>query len=127
MLDSRFRQAMNLSRISVALLARGTWPHAIAHDEAESYFFNGVQDELVEHLCSDQHFLDTAELGPGACKEAIEFHTEECRAVVESLEPELFLGESDFSEQNTKKLASLGRIYVMCLQSKILLSEADGI
>jgi len=126
MLDSRFRQAANLFRISVALLACGTWPHAIAHDEPEAYFFDGIQDAVVEHLCSDQHFLNTAKLGAEACKEAIELHVEECRAVVEPLEPELFLDESDFSEENTKKFASLSKVYVMCLQSKILLSKADG-
>ncbi len=110
MLDSRYRQAAILFRISVALIAVGTWSHAIAHDEPEAeYFFDGMQDEVVKHLCSDQHFLDTAKLGAEACKEAIEMHVEECWTIVESLETELLV-----------------KVYVMCLHSKILLSEADG-
>ena len=126
MLDNQIRQAANLFRISVALIAFGTWSHAIAHDEPEAYFIDGFQDEVVEHLCSDQHFLNKAKLGAEACKEAIELHVEKCWAIVETLEPELFLDESDFSEENTKKFTSLGNIYVMCLQSKILLSRADS-
>jgi hypothetical protein len=126
MLDCRFRQAANLFRISIALIACGTLSHAIAHDEPESYFIDGFQDAVAEHLCSDQHFLNKAKLGAEACKEAIESHVEECWAIVEPLEPDLFHDESDFSEENTKKHASLANVYLMCLQSRILLSTADG-
>ncbi len=102
------------------------WPHAIAHDEAETYIFDGMQDSVVEHLCSDQHFLNTADLGAEACKKAIQLHVEKCRAIVEPLEPELFFDESDFSKENTKTFASPIKDYVMCLQSEIFLSKADG-
>ena len=126
MLDSRFRQGANLFRISVALITCGTWPHAIAYGAPEAYFFDGIQGEVVRQLCSDQHFLDTAKLGAEACDEASELHIEECRAIVESLVPELFLDVSGVSEENTKKMISTIKVYLMCLQSRILLSKADS-
>ena len=110
MLDSRFRQAAILFRVSVALVAVGAWSHAIADDESESkYFFDGMRDEAVNLLCNDQHFLDTGQLSAEACKDAIDLHVEECRTIVESLEAEI-----------------LAKVYLMCLQSKILLSGAES-
>ncbi len=110
MLGSRFRQAAILFRISVALVAVGAWSHAIADDEPESkYFFAGMNEEVVNLLCNDQHFLDTGKLSAEACKDAIDMHVEDCRNIVASLETEI-----------------LAKVYVMCLQSKILLSGADS-
>ena len=110
MLGSHIRQVAIQFRISVALVAVGVWSHAIAGDEPKSkYFFDGLHDVVVDHLCNDQHFLDTGKLSVKACKDASDVHSEECRTVVESLETEI-----------------LAKVYVMCLKSKILLSEADS-
>ena len=127
MLDSRFRQAANRIQISFALIAFGTWSHVLAQHEPEAYFFDGIEDEVVEHLCSDQHFLNTAELGAKACEEAIDLHVEECWDIVEQLEPELFVDGLGFSLDNTQMFGSLMNVFVMCLQSQILLSKADDI
>jgi hypothetical protein len=109
MLGSHIRQVAILFRISVALVAVGVWSHAIAGDEPKSkYFFDGLHDEVVDHLCNDQHFLDTGKLSVKACKDASDVHSEECRTIVESLETEL-----------------LDKVFVLCLQYKILFSGAD--
>ena len=108
MLNSRFRQTAILSRISVALIAIGAWPHGVAYGESESeYFWYGMKEEVVNQLCGDQHFLDIARLSAEACKKAIDLHVNECKTIVEPLETELLV-----------------KVYVMCLQSKVLLAEA---
>jgi len=110
MLGSHIRQVAILFRISVALVAVGVWSHAIAGDEPNSnYFLDGLHDGAVDHLCNDRHFLDTGKLSVKACKDASDVHSEECRTIVESLETEI-----------------LHKDYVMCLQSRILLSGADS-
>ncbi len=109
-MDSPFRRAANLFRYLAALTVCGIWSHATAQRAQDAdYFFDGLQEESARLLCSDQHFLDTAKLGAEACKKAVELHVEECRTIVEPLETELLV-----------------KVYLMCLQSKILLPEAAG-
>jgi len=110
MLGNRFRQVVILFQISVVLVAVGASLHANADDEPRSkYFFYGMRDEVANLLCDDQHFLETGKLSAEACRDAINLHVEECRSIVESLETEI-----------------LAQVYLMCLQSKILLSPADS-
>ena len=108
MLSSSFRQTTILSRISIALIAVAVGAHGVVYGESESeYFWDGMQEEAVNQLCGDQHLLDIARLSADACKKAIDLHVEECRTIVEPLETEMLV-----------------QIYVMCLQSKVLLSQA---
>ncbi len=108
MLVSRLRRTAILCRISIALIAVGAWPHGVAYGELESeYFWDGMQAEMANVLCGDQHFLDIAKLSAEVCKKAVAFHVEECRTIVEPLQTEMLV-----------------KVYLMCLQSKVLLSEA---
>jgi len=126
MADNRFRKAVTLFRYLLALMACSLWLQAIAHDDAEAEFFDAIRAKAVEQICADQHFLETAQLETGVCAEAVGVHVEKCWAIVEPLEPEVNLDDSDFSDETTRKFRSLGAVYLMCLQSKILLSKSGG-
>ena len=97
------------SRILAAAIITGACLHGVSHGQAASeYFWHGVQDEATFQLCSNERFLDIGKLSEEECKKMIDMHAMECRTTVERL-------RADMS-------TSL-QIYVMCLQSSVLLYE----
>ncbi len=96
----------------------------LAADETDMPLMDEIRSAAITTLCTDDNFLKKSRLMSEKCVGVATYYAEACNEITRPIVPEMNLDESGvvFAE----RFSSIGVLYLMCLQSSILLSDMDA-